>query len=254
MAVSAAAGNPLMGAFTLRFPWPAIMTVLNARLGQWIEHPNRRRVVDRVVAAALWPKYLYSEMRGRSHLDGLRINVSDGGHTRDNLGVGPLVQRRCRLILACDAEHDPNYTYESLAAVIRRIEIDFKVRITVDVAQCRPSLDTGLAAHHSVVGRIWYPDGTQGWVVILKSLRTGDEPDEIMSYLQYETEFPNRTTANQFFNARRFEAYRTLGHHIAWQAFKHEVPEQLQTGDLETEWEREVADPLSFRVKELGPH
>jgi len=44
------------------------------------------------------------------------IFLTDGGHI-DNLGIYELFRRRCRLIIAIDAEADPKLLYESWLCV-----------------------------------------------------------------------------------------------------------------------------------------
>ena len=48
--------------------------------------------------------------------------ITDGGH-RENLGVVQLLLRRCKLIIAIDAGHDPAHSFDDLARVLRSSEI-----------------------------------------------------------------------------------------------------------------------------------
>ena len=49
----------------------------------------------------------------------------------------------------------------------------------------------------------------------LKASLTGDENLYIREYHQRFPEFPNESSAEQFFSEEQFEAYRALGKHIA---------------------------------------
>ena len=45
--------------------------------------------------------------------------VTDGGH-HENLGIQPLLERRCRLIIATDVGQDSEYRFDDLMRVLRR--------------------------------------------------------------------------------------------------------------------------------------
>ena len=52
-------------------------------------------------------------MFGLTDERGRYIYLSDGGHF-ENLGIFELVRRRCRFIVACDAEEDRNLGFDGL--------------------------------------------------------------------------------------------------------------------------------------------
>ena len=127
MAISGAAASANMGANTIK---PLIMTLalLNVRLGFWLPNP-------RVVAASKTRSYIkqffdqfyfYYELRGELNEERDIVYVTDGGHV-ENLGVYELLRRRCRLIIAVDAEADPTMSFPSLMRLERIARIDFGV-------------------------------------------------------------------------------------------------------------------------------
>jgi hypothetical protein len=56
----------------------------------------------------------------------------------------------------------------------------------------------------------------------IKSSITGDEYEYVREYRERNPEFPHESTADQFFDETRFEAYRALGYHIGDQLFSHD--------------------------------
>lgn len=191
-----------------------------------------RRVQETCV---LWPLYLAREMFAMTDVESALVNLSDGGHTGDNIGLYPLLQRRCKLILAVDGEADPNYDFGSLAAGISQIFIDENVSVEFNLDALRPE-QGDRAKSHFLIGKITYPscrdvasdsqrtadmgklerDGGCGWIIYLKSSLTRDvAPASITSYAAFNKEFPHQSTLDQFFDDDQFEAYRALGEHIA---------------------------------------
>jgi hypothetical protein len=182
-----------------------------------------------------WPAYLFYEMTTMTNARGALVNLSDGGHTGDNVGLYPLLQRRCKLIIACDAECDPKYTFQSLTSAITQIYTDENVKVSIDLDRIRPKPDGTHPQGHYVIGRIEYPackssttgnpnDGSDapeakyqvGWLIYLKSSFLGrDEPVAVTSYAAQHADFPQQSTTDQFFDDDQFEAYRSLGVHIA---------------------------------------
>jgi hypothetical protein len=253
MTLSGAAASSLMG-FHTSFARAFAMSLFNLRLGQWFVNPKRygsvvyspwskpldhRADPDRkpiLQGITFWPRWLWHEITASSHAGAHRVNLSDGGHTGDNLGLYPLLQRRCRLIIACDGERDPQYGFPSLSSAIRQIFTDENVIVDIDLNRIRPAADGMEPREHFVVGRITYPrcpedadaatrakevdfdadvDG-EGWLLVLKSsFLDRDEPAAVKSYAAVEPDFPHQSTADQFFDDDQFESYRALGEHIA---------------------------------------
>lgn len=211
-AISGAAVSPNRG-FHSSPQTAFLLTLFNARLGWWAGNPRNRRTWARPgpLFALHW---LFLELFGFVNQRSAYINLSDGGHF-DNLGLYELVRRRCRYIIAVDAEEDPNYVFESLGEAVRKCRADFGIEIRIDIRAIRP-VDGQSKTHHAV-GRIYYPepDSEPGWLLYLKASITGDEPADVAEYWRENPAFPQQSTVNQFFSESEFESYRRLGLHVS---------------------------------------
>lgn len=213
MAISGGAAAPNMGTTTNR-PLVFIMTLLNLRLGYWLPNPvfiNRERWRDKFRLGNAKPELIWKESLGLLDTEGLHINISDGGHI-ENLGVYPLLRRKCKFIVAVDGEADPDTTFQGLVTLMRYARIDMGINITIDLEKLRKN-KRGFSKEHWSLGEIAYPDGEVGQLLYIKLSVTGDEPEYIRSYRFIHPEYPHESTANQFFGEDQFEAYRALGEH-----------------------------------------
>lgn len=230
MAISGAAASPRMGNTTIR-PLAFIMALLNVRLGYWC--PNPRFLLDAQKATSFsarlrrllsrpGPVKLLKEMLGLLSDRDVYVNVSDGGHI-ENLAIYELLRRRCALIVACDAEADPDLTFAGLANLIRQARIDFGITIDIDVDDLRwdRALQPPMSRSHYAIGRITYPDPDcpPGQLLYLKSTVLGTESEDIFKYRADHPSFPHETTADQFFDEAQFESYRALGFAIGSDEF-----------------------------------
>ncbi len=229
MAISGAAASPNMGYHTS--PAPAfLMTLFNVRLGWWIGNPRAEKGWMKSSPNSAFP-WLIAEMFGLTHAKGRYIYLSDGGHF-ENLGIFELVRRRCRFIVACDAEDDHDFEFGGLGNAIEKCRTDLGVDIEIDVEPIRHRDEQGHSRWHCAVGRIRYdksdPDAHVGTLLYLKSSLTGDEDTDVLRYAARSPSFPHETTNDQWFGESQFESYRALGHHAAMSALLAvDVPENL---------------------------
>ena len=239
MAVSGAAASSQMGAETVKPLGPTI-AILNIRLGYWMRNPMK--VKYRAGFNRLANYYFLAEMFGLLNEHRKSIYLTDGGHI-ENLGIYQLLKRRCRVIIALDAEADQQMGFGSFNTLERYARIDLGVRIDLPwQAVSDMAKKTGLsidktgdapkqAGPHCAIGQIKYPDGRTGVLVYIKSSLTGDENDYIFQYKKRYSDFPQETTLDQFFTEEQFEVYRALGYHAAsklfegWDQFAHLDPE-----------------------------
>jgi hypothetical protein len=212
MAISGAAAAPNMGPTTIK-PLVFLMGMLNIRMGYWLINPHAIKTGD--ILAKIWkrvgPLYLVREMLGRVTGKEAFVNLSDGGHL-ENLGVYELLRRRCKYVIAVDAEADPNMEFPSLAAVMRYARIDMGIEIRIDLSDVRRD-EKGFSAAHCAMGTIDYGKDGIGYLLYIKSSVTGDEIEYVRQYNTTQAEFPHESTADQFFDEDQLEAYRSLGHH-----------------------------------------
>lgn len=216
VSISGAAASPNMGYNTT--PLVAVLlTMFNVRLAWWFPNPGHKKWGKDSPIFSL--SYLIWEFLGLADETSNFVNVSDGGHF-ENLGIYELVRRRAKVIIACDAECDPDLAFGSLGNVIRICETDFGAKIEIDTSSIKKQAETGLSHAHCAVGQITYSNGSQGYLIYLKSSISGDEDVAVQQYLASHPDFPHQTTADQFFTEDQFESYRRLGHHIATVAFR----------------------------------
>ena len=220
MTASAAAFNPAMGEASTRLG-PGVtflLAALDLRLGLWLPHPG-----DAPTPASLVPgTWFLREMASRLVVErGRGIHLSDGGHF-ENLGLYELIRRHCRYVVVSDCGQDVDLAFDDVGNAIRRVRADFGVEITLNLEALRLS-EGGVSRRHVAVGDIAYPEGDRGVIVLIKPTVTGDEPNDVLQYRSRNADFPDETTADQFYDAAQWESYRRLGVHIAESAFTASV-------------------------------
>lgn len=255
MAISGAAASSNMGSNSIRALTPTL-ALLNVRLGFWLRNP---RYVNARWFRRFSPLYFWSEISGRLYENSDGVYLTDGGHI-ENLGVYELLRRRCRVIIAVDAEADTPMNFASLMTLQRYARIDLGVRIdlpwmpirerTRAVMACNADPATSRCQHddapidhvHVAIGTIDYGGGDTGYLVYLKSSLTGDENDYIRDYARRHATFPHETTGDQFFSEEQFEVYRALGFHMAHGFLSGGNPVAIGCG----------VDPYTARFTEAG--
>ena len=192
-----------------------LMTIFNVRLGIWLGNPRHHESWAKPGPAA-GLAYLLFELFGMTNDQRRFVNLSDGGHF-ENLGLYELIRRRCRYIIVGDGGNDINMQFGELGNVIEKCRTDFGIEIEIDVGNLRGQPDKTYSGQHCAVGKIRYDklDSEQkpGILLYIKSTLTGDEPTDVMSYAAQNKEFPNQSTADQWFDESQFESYRALGEH-----------------------------------------
>ncbi len=217
--LSGAAASPNMGYHSSPFV-TALLTVFNARLGAWIGNP---------ASATRWNRsgprmgflHLFYELFGLTRRRGPYVYLSDGGHF-ENLGAYELIRRRCQYVIVSDAGADVEHGFFDLGNLIRKVRVDFGLRVEITLDQV--ALDQPRRSRwHCAVGRIRYddvdPNAVPGTLIYLKPSLTGDEPADVLHYAKDHLNFPHETTGDQFFSESQFESYRALGQHVAEAVF-----------------------------------
>lgn len=238
MTISGAALDSAVGRATF-FAQSFAATLFNIRLGQWMENPaySNGRLSYRQESRVFWPLFMIMESLGMSDSHRRLVHLSDGGHSGDNLGLIPLLQRRCRLILALDAEQDPDMRCESLLHAIRYAEVDLDVRIEIPPDAFVPDA-SGRLPRHFVIAPIRYlptdghPQEELGLLVLLKSSLAETDPFALQKFRQSHPAFPQDSTNDQFFSEDDVEAYRKLGEIMGEELL--EAHPELARGELES--------------------
>jgi hypothetical protein len=216
VAISGAAASPNMGYHSS--PVMAfLLTFFNVRLGWWLGNPKNddTYMLDN-------PKFslkpLLDEALGMSSNTNPYIYLSDGGHF-DNLGFYEMVLRRCRHIIISDGGSDANFVFGDLGSAIRKIYIDFGIRVVIEKMEMYPRAN---AEEHQqnrkycATGRIFYADADgkdapEGRFAYIKPVFYEDQPQDIYNYAKMNETFPHQSTADQFFSESQLESYRKLG-------------------------------------------
>lgn len=221
MAISGAAANPYAGGGIFRHrPVALLMALVNLRMGYWVGHPNpeKQQSKRRTHFSTAW-----RELSGKLSEDRPILQLSDGGHF-DNLGIYELIRRRVRLIVACDGTADPEFGFSDFIALLARIETDFGARIAFapesGLEVFMPSTAAGfprntqLARRGFTVGKIRYADNTEGDLIYVTTTLFSGLGLAPLGYKAGNPDFPDQTTADQFFDDAQFEAYRHLGYSV----------------------------------------
>lgn len=226
MAISGAAASSNMGSGSIRALTPTL-ALLNVRLGYWLKNPRYVLSTDKPQHHST-PLFLWSEISGRLYENADAVYLTDGGHI-ENLGVYELLRRRCKVIIAVDAEADAPMNFSSLVTLQRYARIDLGIIIDLPWTPIRNATGEWMkcnagkpsdppprssAGPHVAVGRIDYGGGETGYLVYIKSSLSGDENDYIRDYARRNDTFPHETTGDQFFSEEQFEVYRALGFHM----------------------------------------
>jgi hypothetical protein len=265
MAISGAAISANMGRSTMRAMSPTL-ALLNVRLGYWLRNPRHVAAEPRgpllsglrtLINSMTDKTYLFSEMLNRLNETKRDIYLTDGGHI-ENLGMYELLKRGCQLIVVVDAEADPNFSFESLLRVEQFARIDLGIRIVLpweEIARCGLRSNELIGNRkcprdhgpHAAVGRIIYPNNSEGLLLYFKASVTGDEKDYVLDYKLRNPDFPHETTGDQFFSEEQFEMHRALGFHMVQGFFNDDGFSYLEhdpTGYSDLEEAREAIKAL----------
>ena len=240
MAISGAAVNPNAGVggrgITRNKLVSTLMFLLNLRTGYWAPNPNVKK------PRPFPPNFFFPGIRGGLLGTGLseerrRIELTDGGHF-ENLGLYELVRRKLSVIIVSDAGADPDFHFADLANAVERVRVDFGAKIRFcesenglkDILPDSESMSDGpkddlfvikykLAKQGFAIGEIYYHDHNPdldkpGILFYLKTTLTPGLPPDIYGYKSANKDFPDQSTADQFFDESQFEAYRELGYQI----------------------------------------
>lgn len=213
MAISGAAVSPNWGYHSSPIT-SFLMMLFKLRLGWWLGNPRNRRTAWRYRGPRFSWRLFVQEALGWTDDKEPWVYLSDGGHF-ENLGLYEMVRRRCRLIVVSDAGADPKCTLEDLGNAVRKISIDFGVKIDFQRIRVRKRSDAAAAGVYCAIGDICYPEGVKGRIIYVKPGFYGtEEPADVRAYAAAHAKFPHETTLNQWFGEAQFESYRSLGAYV----------------------------------------
>jgi len=227
-----------MGAQTPSAALAMLLTLFNVRLGYWAPTPNRG--YWRAGSARLWPVYTIQELLSQTTDLQPFSYLTDGGHF-DNTGAYSLIQRGCRFILIGDCGADPRPSFADIGELVRKVRIDFQTEIDIDLSDFLKAPPE----RHFAVGTIHYsdahltslglkpeecPEERDGLLIVVKPNRTKGASADVLQYGFDNDDFPQQSTADQWFDEAQFESYRRLGEYCAEDLFR--TPATAAFGDL----------------------
>jgi hypothetical protein len=242
-AVSGAAVSPTMGSKKVSAALSLLLSLMSVRLGYWAPTPSGRRWNE--PHARLWPFYLLRETLANTGKIGTYCYLTDGGHF-DNTGVYALIERGCRYIVCCDCGADPEPGFDDIGNAIRRCRIDFGTEITLDLsryAKQPPNWSPGLhvvkgkiefqEAHLRLLGLDPTPESRAGVLLWIKPVVRDRDAADVRQYKLADPDFPQQSTADQWYDEIQFESYRRLGYDAAREAFQTQAAAPaLRRGDF----------------------
>lgn len=248
------------------------LSAVNANLGYEIRNPTTQKSP----AGSAW-FYTYKLIGGFPLKFLVRENwqatlrLSDGGHN-ENLGLYSLIERGTRRIIVVDAEHDPDYTFESL----KRVQANLKANQRIELHCVGPCPLAGDYIQRQGVGVFeltakGFPWSEPSQIIYVKlsinerlladSLKDAKNRDCLRSLtvLQANSEtypcnvsryydgergntnaFPHNSTADVWYSEGQYEAYRDLAYFIG----KTQLLPKMKNWSTEVREERAAARGL----------
>jgi len=229
VAISGAAASPNMGAKTPSAALAMLMTLNNVRLGYWAPTPSMDAWTS--PQARLWPYYTLREFLSQTNDLAQYCYLTDGGHF-ENTALYSLIERGCKYIVLLDCGADPRPPcFADMGDALRRCRMDFGTEIELDIKPLQ-SDKKKIAQEHWIVGTIKFSEDhlaklqrrgedPYGILIWIKPTLTGDEPADVRQYAIENRNFPQQTTADQWFDEAQFESYRKLGEHMIQNVFEN---------------------------------
>ena len=181
--------------------------------GAWISNPKTNSS-ERFV---FWPIYMLREALSATNERTRLVNVSDGGHTGDNVGIPRPRKRAAKIIIASDAEADPTtclwLVHRGAAACLRRSRRGRRYRSVDDHSGSGDHEQGALRDRPNPVSRMSGPSEFSHLYEELADRQRAGAGLELQAATS--AAFPHESTADQFFDDTQFESYRALGDHIA---------------------------------------
>ncbi len=229
-------GNPAGGNWAMSMA----LDVLNLDLGCYIPNPNTPKSVRLLHKFAIFPLYFAADWLQGDYSSS--IYLSDGGHT-ENLGAFSLIRRGVRKIIIIDGEQDGDSLFTSAKRLKSALLTELGLQMEWD--QFRPISVYNTPLREAVIrGRIRGLVDERGesapieiFYVKLSLDRSmlqmrgqpnsGKYPFSVTSYQEKDSAFPHNTTADVFYSAEQFQAYRDLGYIIGRRLKKEEIVHEI---------------------------
>ena len=280
-AISGAAVSPGLGSLT-RGGISALATFAGLRLGYWWDSVTRTNAAGPRSPLTAKSKGLLREtfgvFGGTEKPDWF---LSDGGHF-ENTGAYALLAERAQVIVLADCGADPRYQFCDIENLVRKARIDLQAEILFQRPKTRPvpmphtpsAADTRyrLAPPAAPAGIAWpdelaafgslndlaSPSSTAclalakitysgaragaGILILVKPNISSGLPVDLINFKAQNPDFPQQTTADQFFSEAQWESYFELGYFLGGK-----LPEAFVEGlanDPATYFEADEQSPI----------
>ena len=235
MAISGAAVAPGLGAMT-RGGLSALAMFGGLRLGYWWDSAacKGRQATPR----RPWSKLAGLVRETVGNFDGPAGRdwfLTDGGHF-ENTGAYALLAEEAELIVLADCGADPDYVFDDLENLVRKARIDLQAEVRFqkprgDAATLLPvspatrellgqfgslgelASNTSLACF--ALAEVRYRREGQrerlGYLILVKPNLCAGLPVDLFNFKAKQPDFPQQSTADQFFDEAQWESYFQLG-------------------------------------------
>ena len=238
MAISGAAVSPGLGAMT-RGGLSALAMFGGLRLGYWWDSAACK-------GRQAGPRRPWSKLAGLvretvGNFDGPAGRdwfLTDGGHF-ENTGAYALLAEEAELIVLADCGADPDYVFDDLENLVRKARIDLQAEVRFqkprgDAATLLPvspatrellgqfgslgelASNTSLACF--ALAEVRYRRGADegkreriGHLILVKPNLCAGLPVDLFNFKAKQPDFPQQSTADQFFDEAQWESYFQLG-------------------------------------------
>lgn len=215
-----------------------VFSLANVRLGWWWKSGQKdTKPVPPVLRNQV---YLRREMLASfMGQEGSHWYLSDGGHF-ENTGVFELLRRRVAVVVCCDCGADPTYQLEDLANLIRLARVEFQAEFkliqsaetAIDLSHAKDLFanspsdlanEAGKGNQCALLYEVTYPASGQlankTTLIVIKPRLISSASLDLVQYHSQHTDFPQESTADQFFDDAQWESYRKMGVLIGGQLF-----------------------------------
>lgn len=227
IAISGAAVAPGLGSNT-QGGISALITFAGLRLGYWwsaVLRDGERHSPWRLPAKS---RGLLSEtfgvFKGAAGPDWF---LSDGGHF-ENTGAYMLLAEQAEMIVVADCGADPDYVFGDLENLVRKARID----LGAEICFLKPSEGLAPGAEHGAalaafgslndlaskgehaclaLAQVEYRDGGHALMIVVKPNLYSSLQVDLLNFAAENPDFPQQTTADQFFDEAQWESYYQLG-------------------------------------------
>src|SRR5260221_648048 len=141
---------------------------------------------------------------------------------------------------------DPHVDLGTERSDVQRLEryasIDLGITFHYKLADLQPDAAKICRAYAILVKVVYGPDEI-GWMIYLKPVITGAEPQYVLDYRYQNANFPHDGIFEQTFDEERFEAYRVVGECAAESLFRPEIVGNTKPGTIR-DWFQSLANNL----------